>query len=136
AARDAVMRELRSSFRPEFLNRVDEIVLFKPLSKSEIKSIVRLLVQELGRRLDDRDITLQLSEAALDYIADTGYDPAFGARPLKRFLQRKLETKIGRAIIAGEVADGSVIEVDSSGTDLELKVTAGGNAADRLRSAA
>ena len=114
------MKELRASFRPEFLNRVDDIVLFKPLNKSEIKSIVSLLVHELGARLTARRLTLELSDAALEFIADAGFDPAYGARPLKRYIQRKLETKIGRAIIAGEIPDGSTISVDVVDGDLAV----------------
>jgi len=112
AARDAVMRELRNHFRPEFLNRVDEIVLFKPLTLSEITKIVDLLLQEVRGRLGAREIGLDVSPAALEYIARSGYDPVYGARPLKRFIQRELETKIGRALIADELKAGSAVHVD------------------------
>ncbi len=120
AARDAVQRELRSHFRPEFLNRVDDIVLFKPLRLSEIIEIVGLLTESLAERLAQRGIKLELSEAAKEFIARQGYDPVYGARPLKRFLQRHLETRIGRALIAGEVSDGSLIEVGLKDGDLEV----------------
>jgi ATP-dependent Clp protease ATP-binding subunit ClpB len=111
-ARRAVMDELRRGFRPEFLNRVDEIVLFKPLRLEEIERIVDLLVDQLRHRLAARQIALELTEAARRTIAERGFDPTYGARPLKRFLQREIETRIGRALIAGDVADGAQITVD------------------------
>jgi ATP-dependent Clp protease ATP-binding subunit ClpB len=110
-ARSAVVRDLRSAFRPEFLNRVDDIVFFAPLTLPEIKQIVGLLVADLRDRLAERDIRLELDDAAVELAAREGYDPVYGARPLKRFLQRQLETRIGRAIIADEVAAGSVVQV-------------------------
>ena len=120
-ARDAVMRELRQHFRPEFLNRVDDIVLFKPLMLSEIERIVDLLVVQLQKRLADRQIDLVLSDAARKFIAREGFDPVFGARPLKRFLQRELETRIGRALIGGDVRDGARIEVDVADGELVVQ---------------
>ena len=109
---------LRQNFRPEFLNRIDDTVIFKPLSKAEIKQIVLLQVEELRRRLADRRIALELSDAACDYIAETAYDPVYGARPLKRFIQHQLETRVGRALIAGEVAEGAGLRVDLEGGEL------------------
>ena len=111
-ARTAVMREMRQHFRPEFLNRVDDIVLFKPLTIAEIERIVDLLTAELRKRLADRDIQLVLSDAARAFIAQKGFDPVYGARPLRRFLQHELETRIGRALIAGNVLEGATIRVD------------------------
>ncbi|MBK8974545.1 MAG: ATP-dependent chaperone ClpB [Planctomycetes bacterium] len=111
-ARQRVMAELRQSFRPEFLNRLDEIVFFKPLKLSEIERIVDLLADQLRRRLAQRDMHLVLTDAARRQIAEQGFDPVYGARPLKRFLQREVETRIGRALIAGSVPDGSTIRVD------------------------
>ncbi|HVS02685.1 MAG TPA: ATP-dependent chaperone ClpB [Thermoanaerobaculia bacterium] len=120
-ARDAVMRELRAHFRPEFLNRVDDIVLFRPLRLEEIEQIVELMTEELRRRLADRAIELVLTPEARSLVARQGFDPVYGARPLRRYLQRQLETRIGRALIAGEATEGSVIEV---GVDQgELAVT-------------
>ncbi|MGE5421682.1 MAG: AAA family ATPase, partial [Ignavibacteriales bacterium] len=118
AARDLVMDEMRLRFRPEFLNRIDELVLFKPLTMAEIESIVDLLVNDLRRRLQQRRITLELTVRARGYIAATGYDPVYGARPLKRFLQRKLETLVGRALIGGQIMDGAAITVDRNHDDL------------------
>jgi len=111
-ARTAVMREMRQHFRPEFLNRVDDIVLFKPLTIAEIERIVDLLTAELRKRLADRDIQLVLSDAAREFIARKGFDPVYGARPLRRYLQHELETRIGRALIAGNVLEGATIRVD------------------------
>ncbi len=111
-ARAAVLREMRQHFRPEFLNRVDDIVLFKPLTIDEIKRIVDLLTAELRKRLADRDMQLVLTDAAREFIARKGFDPVYGARPLRRFLQHELETRIGRALIAGDVAEGATIRVD------------------------
>jgi ATP-dependent Clp protease ATP-binding subunit ClpB len=111
-ARASVMNELRAQFRPEFLNRVDDIVLFKALTLGEIEAIVQLLTEDLKKRLAEREITLTLSEKALELIAREGFDPVYGARPLKRFLQRELETKLGRALIAGDIMDGSAVTLD------------------------
>jgi len=116
-----VMRELRSHFRPEFLNRVDDVVLFKPLTLEEIEQIVGLMTEELQERLRDRQIELEITPAARTFIAREGFDPVYGARPLKRFLQRELETRIGRALIGGDILDGARIRVDLG--DGELVVT-------------
>jgi len=111
-ARQAVMNELRACFRPEFLNRVDDIVLFKPLHLDEVVRITDLLLEQLKERLKDRHITLEISDEAKRFIAQAGYDPVYGARPLKRYLQRELETRVARAIIAGNVAEGSELRVE------------------------
>ncbi len=110
-AREAVMKELRQSFRPEFLNRVDEIILFSPLKLEEIIKIVNLQIQLLQERLKERQIRLHLSTEAAEFIAKEAYDPMYGARPLKRYIQKVIETQIGRAIIGGEVFDGSDIYI-------------------------
>jgi ATP-dependent Clp protease ATP-binding subunit ClpB len=121
-ARDAVMRELRSHFRPEFLNRVDDIVLFKPLRLEEIERIVDLQTEDLRKRLADRGVRLELTEPAREYVARQGFDPVYGARPLKRFLQHQLESKIGRALVAGEVHDGALLRVDVKGGNLDVEI--------------
>lgn len=121
-ARKEVMRELAARFRPELLNRIDDIVMFKPLSRGEIEKIVGKLVQQLAARLADRQIGLVLEDSARRFIAEEGFDPVYGARPLKRFIQRQLETKVARAIIAGEAEEGSVLRVDVR--DGALTVTA------------
>ncbi len=120
-ARDAVMRELRAQFRPEFLNRVDEVVLFKPLTVEEIERIVDLQTEDLARRLADRRIRFEITEAARAFIARAGYDPVYGARPLKRYLQRHLETRLARALVAGEILDGAVVTVDAADGDLVVR---------------
>ncbi len=125
SARSAVLGELRLHFRPEFLNRVDDVVLFKPLTLPEIKRIVSLLIVDLGRRLAERGITLELTDPAAEHVARQGYDPVYGARPLKRFLQRHLETRLGRAIIAGEITDGAQILVALKDGELAFEVGAG-----------
>jgi ATP-dependent Clp protease ATP-binding subunit ClpB len=111
-ARDLVMGELRRQFRPEFLNRVDEIVLFKPLTQPEIERIVELMFDDLRSRLANRRMTLEVTEDARRFIARQGYDPVYGARPLRRFIAREVETRIGRALLAGDVLDGAVIRVE------------------------
>jgi ATP-dependent Clp protease ATP-binding subunit ClpB len=124
SARDQVMSELRRHFRPELLNRIDDVVLFKPLQAAEIRRIVDLLLENLRRRLADRRITIDVSEAAKSLLGERGYDPVYGARPLKRYLQRELETRIGRKLIAGEIRDGSVIEVAEAGGQLTIAARA------------
>jgi ATP-dependent Clp protease ATP-binding subunit ClpB len=106
SVREAVYADLRQSFRPEFLNRIDETVLFKPLTLEEIARIVDLLLADLNRRLADRHVTVTLDAKAKEWAAEKGYDPVFGARPLKRFLQRQVETKLARALLSNEIAEG------------------------------
>jgi len=121
-----VMAELRAHFRPEFLNRVDDTVLFKPLTLEDIQRIVELQLQLLRRRLADRHIELVLSDAAKEHLAREGYDPVYGARPLKRFLQRALETPLSRKLIAGEIADGSRVTVEWKAGELVFESKAAG----------
>ncbi|GGH38188.1 ATP-dependent chaperone ClpB [Paenibacillus segetis] len=123
AVKDMVMKDLRGHFRPEFLNRVDDIIMFKPLALSEIEQIVDKLVNELRLRLAERGIGLVLNEAAIQFIAKEGFDPVYGARPLKRFIQHSLETRVARALIGGEAEEGSVIEVHESGGELLVSIT-------------
>ncbi|MBN1227188.1 MAG: AAA family ATPase, partial [Deltaproteobacteria bacterium] len=120
-AREAVMKELRLHFRPEFLNRVDEVVLFKPLILSEIEKIVDLLVADLHKRLQNRQITLELTEPARRFLAHEGFDPVYGARPLKRFITRELETRISRSLIKGDILDHARIKVDMENGQLVVK---------------
>jgi ATP-dependent Clp protease ATP-binding subunit ClpB len=121
SARDQVMAELRRHFRPELLNRIDDIVLFKPLQNAEIRRIVDLLLVGLRARLAERRIQLDVSDAAKTFLGNQGYDPVYGARPLKRLLQRELETRLGRKLIAGEIADGSLVAVDVRDGQLVLE---------------
>jgi ATP-dependent Clp protease ATP-binding subunit ClpB len=120
-ARDRVMAELRSGFRPEFLNRVDEIVLFKPLTLQEIERIVDLQIQSVADRLTERRLTLDVSEPARELIAREGYDPVYGARPLRRFIQREVETRIARALLSGEIQDGAVVTLEAEGDELLVR---------------
>ncbi|MBF2084507.1 ATP-dependent chaperone ClpB [Thermoleptolyngbya sp. C42_A2020_037] len=119
--RGRVIDAMRSHFRPEFLNRVDEFIIFHSLQKSELRNIVRLQVARLEQRLQDRKMALRLSDAALDFLADVGYDPVYGARPLKRAIQRELETAIAKAILRGEFTDGDTIYVDVENERLAFK---------------
>jgi ATP-dependent Clp protease ATP-binding subunit ClpB len=114
-ARDRVMADLREHFRPEFLNRVDEIIMFKPLP--EIERIVDLQFEDVRRRLAGRRVRLEVTEAARELIARLGYDPVYGARPLRRYIQREIETRIGRALIAGDIGEGAAIIVDAEGEE-------------------
>ncbi len=123
-ARSNVMGDLRRHFRPEFLNRVDDIVLFKPLTLPEIERIVDLQVADIRRRLTDRRIGLELTETARRHVAEAGYDPVYGARPLKRYLQHELESRIGRAIIGGDVGDGARLTVDVDNDELAIHTEA------------
>jgi ATP-dependent Clp protease ATP-binding subunit ClpB len=119
--RHRVMEAMRNSFRPEFLNRVDEQIIFHALHKSELRKIVQLQVERLRDRLADRKMSLKLSDSALDFLAEVGYDPVFGARPLKRAIQRELETQIAKAILRGEFNDGDTIFVDIENERLAFK---------------
>jgi ATP-dependent Clp protease ATP-binding subunit ClpB len=118
--RESVFTELRQAFRPEFLNRIDETVLFKPLALEEIERIVDLLIADVNRRLAERRVTVALDAKAKEWVAEKGYDPVFGARPLKRFLQRHLETRLARALIAGEVAEGAAVTFKVKGGELVM----------------
>jgi ATP-dependent Clp protease ATP-binding subunit ClpB len=120
-ARGRVMADLREHFRPEFLNRVDDIVLYKPLALEEIEKIVDLQIAAVRGRLAERRITLELTEPARVLIAREGYDPVYGARPLRRFIQREVETRIARAFIAGDIRDGAKITLDADGDELVVR---------------
>jgi len=120
-AKDKVNALLKQSFRPEFLNRLDEIVFYKPLKKSEISKILELLIQDLERRLEDKYIHLELTQSAKDYLIDNGYDEIYGARPLKRFVQKKLETLIAKKILSQEILPHTTVVIDCLNNELELK---------------
>lgn len=122
STRKEVMGDLRSHFRPEFLNRIDETVLFKPLTLEEITSIVDLMLAEVRNRLADRSISIELTEDAKAFIAENGYDPVYGARPLRRFIQRELETRIGRALISDEIRDGAHLKIELDNDELKVNV--------------
>ncbi|MBY8862245.1 ATP-dependent chaperone ClpB [Nocardia sp. CA2R105] len=128
-ARDRVLAELRGHFRPEFLNRVDDIVLFTPLTLPQIEHIVELQLEELRRRLAERQISLDITPQARRLIAQHGFDPVYGARPLRRYIAHEVETKIGRALMRGDIGQGGAVTVTVDGADLAVAYTAAAIAA-------
>jgi ATP-dependent Clp protease ATP-binding subunit ClpB len=118
--RNSVMEELRSSFRPEFLNRLDEIILFQRLTRDQMGAIVDIQVMRLGRLLDDRNITLQLDTPARVWLADAGYDPVYGARPLKRVIQRQLQDRLAKLILEGKLGEGETVGISANDTGLSI----------------
>ena len=120
-AEELVMSQLKNHFRPEFLNRLDEIVMFKPLSKSDIRGIIDLLVKDINRRIEDKEISLTVTDKALDYIVEKAYDPVYGARPLKRYLQKNVETLLAKKMLADEVAVGDVLSLDVENDALVIR---------------
>ncbi|MCI6019758.1 MAG: ATP-dependent chaperone ClpB [Clostridiales bacterium] len=123
-AQSDVMEELRAHFRPEFLNRLDEIIMFKPLTKADIENIIAIMVANLNKRISDRELSIEVTDEAADFIVEKGYDPIYGARPLKRFLQKHVETLAGRMILADEVKPGDVIVIDTDGEKLTGRIKA------------
>ena len=121
SVRESVLAELRQGFRPEFLNRIDDVILFKPLALEEITRIVDLLLVDLNKRLSDRRIVIEFDGSARDWIAERGYDPVYGARPLKRFLQKQIETRLARALLSGEVSEQSTIRFELDGDVLAMQ---------------
>jgi len=122
--RERVLDALREHFRPEFLNRIDDIVVFHALSRADVRKIVDLQLARLGSRLADRRLTLEFTDRAKDYLAERGYDPVYGARPLRRAIQQEVETRLAQLIVAGDVRDGGHVRVDAGPTGLVL-TTAG-----------
>ena len=120
--KEAVLDEMKHRFKPEFLNRIDDIIVFKALGKESVKNIVNLILEDINERLKDQYIKVAFTDKALDYIIDEAYDPAYGARPLKRFVQKDIETNLSKMILGGEVPENSVVKVDSDGKDLIYKV--------------
>ena len=110
-AQNMVMEELKLHFRPEFLNRLDETILFKPLTKDNITGIIDLLMEQMNQRLMDKELKVELTKEAKNYIVEQGYDPVYGARPLKRYLQKYVETLVARLILSDEISMGSIIEI-------------------------
>jgi ATP-dependent Clp protease ATP-binding subunit ClpB len=119
--RSRVMEIMQANFRPEFLNRVDETIIFHGLQKSQLREIVKIQVQRLESRLTEQKLSLKLSDKALDFLAEIGYDPIYGARPLKRSIQRYLETAIAKSILRGEYKQGDTIFVDVDNERLSFK---------------
>jgi ATP-dependent Clp protease ATP-binding subunit ClpB len=119
--KQAVLDDVRGYFRPEFVNRIDEIVVFDPLGRDEIGQIVTIQLRGLQRRLDERGLSIELTDGAVAYLADKGYEPAFGARPLKRLIQREIQDPLAMKLLAGEIADGAVVTIDASGDGLVFR---------------
>ena len=111
-AEDKVMQQLRMHFRPEFLNRIDDIIIFKPLTKNEIRQIVQLTLKDLNKRLNEKNIEIKFTQKAIDETVAEGYDPVYGARPLKRFIQHNIETMLAKMIIRGDIQDGQKVLID------------------------
>ncbi len=124
-AEKMVMNDLRAHFRPEFLNRLDEIIMFKPLTKDNIGHIIDLMMDEINDRLTEQEISLKLTEAGKNFVIEGGYEPMYGARPLKRFLQKNVETLAAREILSGEVRSGDVIVIDAKDGTLITRIEHG-----------
>ncbi|MBP0962690.1 MAG: type VI secretion system ATPase TssH, partial [Oscillospiraceae bacterium] len=120
-ARSTVEAMLKQQFRPEFLNRLDEIVFYKPLSRGEITSIVDLMLADLNRRLADKELTMEVTDAAKEFIVEQGYDPVYGARPLRRYIQHSLETMVGRLIIGGTLLPETTLLVGAGDDGLTVE---------------
>jgi ATP-dependent Clp protease ATP-binding subunit ClpB len=120
--RESVLADVRGYFRPEFVNRVDEIIVFDPLRREQIRAIVDIQLRSLRARLADRHITLELADAALEHLVEAGYDPAFGARPLKRVIQRELQDPLALKLLAGELHDGATVTVDAGDGALSFTI--------------
>jgi ATP-dependent Clp protease ATP-binding subunit ClpA len=112
-----VMKALREHFRPEFLNRIDEIIVFEPLTQAELSQIVEIMIYEVRQRLADRNVDFEVTPAAKEELVREGYDPTFGARPLRRTVQRRIENPLARRILAGEFGDGDLVRVDFADGD-------------------
>ncbi len=124
-AEEEVMEQLKGSFRPEFLNRLDEIIMFKPLSADNIKSITKLLILSLNKRLKDRELTITVTDDALTFIAENGYEPVYGARPLKRYIQKYVETGVAKLILSDSVKMGDTIEIGVENGELNCRAISG-----------
>ena len=124
-AEAAVMNDLRAHFRPEFLNRLDETILFKPLTKDNIGGIIHLIIADLNKRLEDKQLTIRLSDEAMQYIVDNAYDPVYGARPLKRYIQKYVETLAAKMILADQVEEGDTIVITVEDDKLSAKCEKG-----------
>jgi ATP-dependent Clp protease ATP-binding subunit ClpB len=111
--KDAIVEDVRGYFRPEFVNRIDDIVVFEPLTRDDLRNIVDIQVRLLSERLAQRSLAVELTDEARDYLADAGYDPTFGARPLKRLIQRELQDPLAMKLLSGEIAEGDTVVVDA-----------------------
>ena len=121
-AEEMVMNDLRAHFRPEFLNRLDEVIMFRPLTRDNIASIIDLLVADINKRLEDKELRVELTKTAKEKVAEGGYDPTYGARPLKRYIQKNIETLAAKLILEGNVGSGDTILIDDVDGKLEARV--------------
>jgi ATP-dependent Clp protease ATP-binding subunit ClpB len=115
------MNELKGRFKPEFLNRLDDVIMFKPLESSEIKKIIDIFLEDIRNRLKERNISLKVTDAAKELMAAEGYDPIYGARPLKRYIEGSLETSIAKKIIRGDIHEGSTVGVDARNEEIVIE---------------
>ena len=120
--KEAVLEEMRHRFKPEFLNRIDDIIVFKSLGKDSVKNIISLILEDINKKLKDQFIKIEFTDKALDFIVDEAYDPAYGARPLKRFVQKDIETNLSKMILSNEIPENSVVLIDTDGEKLTYKV--------------
>ena len=125
ALREPLLRELRTHFRPEFLNRIDETLIFHALTRDEIGRIVSIQLDRLAKRLRDQNVTLEVTDEAKSVIGDAGYDPAFGARPLKRAIIRMVENPVSKMLLAGEISGGATLVIDAVNNELAFSVKPG-----------
>jgi len=133
--REHVMEEVRGTFRPEFLNRIDEILVFHPLGKDEIAGIVDIQIRVLQQRLADRKLSVVLTPSAREYLAVKGYDPSYGARPLKRLIQREVKDALAMKLLSGEIREGDVAEIDHAGDGLVFRTLESAPAASEVEAA-
>src|SRR5439155_5773936 len=121
ARKEAILSQVQATFRPEFVNRIDEIVVFEPLGREQIQQILDIQVRALQARLAERKLSLRLTDGARAYLADKGYDPAFGARPLRRLIQREIQDVLALNLLGGEITEGDVVEIARLGDRLDLR---------------
>ena len=122
STKEAVLNEMKHRFKPEFLNRIDDIIVFKALGKESVKNIISLILDEINGKLKEQYIKIEFTDKALDYIVNEAYDPAYGARPLKRFVQKDIETNLSKMILSNEVPENSTVVLDSDGEKLIYNV--------------
>jgi ATP-dependent Clp protease ATP-binding subunit ClpB len=123
--KEEVLADVREHFRPEFVNRIDEIVVFEPLGRDEIAQIVDIQLRHLAERLEERKLSVTATDAAREYLANKGFAPAFGARPLKRLIQREVQDALAMKLLGGEIREGDAVEIDVEGGGLAFRVAAG-----------
>ena len=118
STKEAVLDEMKHRFKPEFLNRIDDIIVFKSLGKDSVKNIVSLILEDINKKLKEQFIKIKFTDSALDFIVEEAYDPAYGARPLRRFIQKDIETNLSKMILANQVPENSTVTIDSNGEKL------------------